>query len=124
MPTITAARILTDVSALITLMNAAAGMVHYQAHIEEMQLAACVFTQQTQRQLTNALRADKAAMLNARADQLADALKAYASRREWAGAKTLMRFGGRPPRCGTERPYSEGETGTPSQAASSKPRPN
>ena len=49
--------------------------------------------------LTNAQRPDKAAMLNARADQLSDALKANASRHEWMEAKTLMRCGGRPPRC-------------------------
>ena len=64
-------------------------------------------------QLTEGLRADTAAMLTSHADKLTDALKANATRHEWSEAKTLMRSGGRPPRCGTERPYLEDEHGNP-----------
>ena len=88
-------------------------MMYDQSSREEQQPAARNFIQHTQTRLTNALGADKIAMLNARADQLTDALKADASRHEWMEAKTLMRFGGRPPRCGTEHPCLEDENGNP-----------
>ena len=112
-PTITAVEALRDISTLITMVDTAIRMMHYQAPIEEMQLAACAFMQQTQQQITNAIRADKTAMLDAHADQLTDSLKANASRQEWMEAKTRMRFGGLPPRCATEHPYLEDENGHP-----------
>ena len=106
LPTITAAEALQDTSTLITPMTTATIMVFYEAPMEEMQLlAAHFFIQHAQRQLTDALRTEKTAMLTDHADKLTDALKASATRDEWSEAKTLMRFGGRPPRCGAERPY-------------------
>ena len=77
--------------------------------MEEMRLAAHFFVRRAQSQLTNALRAGKAAMLTKYADQLTDALKSKATRHEWSEAKALMRFGGRPSPCGTEHPHLEDE---------------
>ena len=113
LPTITAAEALQDTSTLITPMTTATIMVFYEAPMEEMQLATHFFIEHTQRQLTEALRTDKAAMLTDHADKLTGALKAKATRQEWSEAKTLMRLGGRPPRCGTEQPYLEDEHGNP-----------
>ena len=114
-PTITAVEALKDISTLTTMVDTAIRMVHYLTPVEEMQLAARAFLHRAEPQLTHAIRADKTAMLDTHADKLTDSLKANASRQEWMEAKTLLRFGGRPPRCATEHPYLEDDDGTPIQ---------
>ena len=90
MPTITAMGALKDISTLIALVDTGISTVHYLAPTEEMQLAARAFLQHAEPQLTNAMQANKAAMLNNHADTLSDSIKANTTREEWKQAKILM----------------------------------
>ena len=112
-PTITAAAALYDSSSLLRLVDTGIKMVFHQALGEELQLAAEAFLRHTEPQLTHAIQHDKAMMLSDHADKLTNHIKGHATREEWAEAKLLMRFGGRPPRCATEHPYVEDENGRP-----------